>query len=113
MSDKQLIDHDTLSTLQEVMEDDFGRLIETYISDSEDRLSTMQKALASADADALRRSAHSFKGSCSNIGAATLVAQCQYIEQSAADGHLAGLETALVALQSDFIQVRRQLVVYL
>ena len=88
MSDRQLIDHDTLLTLQEVMEDDFGRLIETYLNDSEDRLSAMQKALASGDGEALRRAAHSFKGSCSNIGAQTLVAHCQHIEQAAANNQL-------------------------
>ncbi|BFM20656.1 Hpt domain-containing protein [Gilvimarinus japonicus] len=112
MSDRQLIDHDTLSTLQEVMEDDFARLIETYLNDSEDRLSAMQKALASGDGEALRRAAHSFKGSCSNIGAATLVAQCQHIESAAANNRLTGLETALVSLQGEFSQVRHQLVVY-
>ena len=112
MSDRQLIDHDTLLTLQEVMEDDFGRLIETYLNDSEDRLSAMQKALAGGDGEALRRAAHSFKGSCSNIGAQTLVAHCQHIEQAAANNQLTGLETTLVTLQGEFAQVRHQLIIY-
>ncbi|WP_049721807.1 Hpt domain-containing protein [Gilvimarinus polysaccharolyticus] len=112
MSDNHLIDHEILSTLQDVMGDDFGLLIETYLSDSEGRLSAMQKALASGDAEALRCAAHSFKGSCSNVGATTLAAQCQLIEQAALNKQLIGLETSLVTLHSEFSQVRRQLAGY-
>lgn len=113
MSDVPLIDHAMLATLREVMEDDFNHLLETYLSDSSERINAMQKALATSDAEALRRAAHSLKGSCSNLGVQPLMTQCQYIEQQAASGSLAGLECTLVTLQSDFSQVRQQLLAYL
>lgn len=112
MNDEQHVDHDTLAGLQEVMEDDFSQLIETYITDSLSRLTSLQRALVDNDCDAVRRAAHSFKGSCSNIGAAMLVNLCQNIEHAAADGNLSGLECQLVELQSEFHQVQRQLEAY-
>ena len=112
MSDVQHVNHDTLAGLREVMEDEFCHLIETYIADSQARISSLQRALVEADCDAVRRAAHSFKGSCSNIGAAGLVHLCQTIEQAAAEGVLEGLEHKLVELQAEFHQVQRQLDAY-
>lgn len=112
MSDVQHVNHDTLAALREVMEDEFSHLIETYIADSQARLGRLQRALVEADCDAARRAAHSFKGSCSNIGAAELVHLCQAIEQAAAAGSLKGLEHQLVELQAEFHQVQRQLEAY-
>ncbi|MDO3382589.1 Hpt domain-containing protein [Gilvimarinus algae] len=112
MSDSHPIDHDTLAALREVMEDDFYHLIETYIGDSEQRLASMQKALAAGNGEEVRRAAHSFKGSCSNLGANGLVSRCQTIEDSAAKGELKGLEHLLVELQNEFNQVKNQLEIY-
>lgn len=112
MSDVQHVNHDTLAGLREVMEDEFCHLIETYIADSQVRLGSLQRALVEADCEAVRRAAHSFKGSCSNIGAAGLVHLCQAIEQAAVAGMLEGLEHQLVELQAEFHQVQRQLEAY-
>lgn len=113
MSGNSHIDHDTLATLQEVMEDDFQHLIETFISDSTQKVSDMQKALAAGVCDELRRAAHSFKGSSSNIGAGGLVALCKSIEDKAAAKDLSGIELQIVDLQKEFSLVKGQLDIYL
>jgi len=113
MSEQPLIDYTVLASLKTIMGRDFSQLIDTYLKDSELCLCHMQKALASGNSEALRRAAHSFKGSCSNIGATSLVAHSQHIEQAAASDYLVGLETVLIALKSNFGQVRQQLAVYL
>ena len=112
MSEKQLIDHDALAALQEVLEDDFQQLIDTFIGDSRANLVAMQKALAADDSDTLRRAAHSLKGSCSNIGAAGLMQTSLDIEARAHRGDLQGVEHLLVELQGEFQQVQQQLEVY-
>ncbi|MDO3385055.1 Hpt domain-containing protein [Gilvimarinus sp. SDUM040013] len=113
MSANNHIDHDTLATLQEVMEDDFQHLIETFISDSSQKMTDMQRALAAGLSDELRRAAHSFKGSSSNIGAGGLVALCKAIEDKAAVADLAGIEMQIVDLQQEFNLVKGQLDIYL
>ncbi|WP_020209473.1 Hpt domain-containing protein [Gilvimarinus chinensis] len=112
MSSSQLIDHDALAALREVMDEDFIQLIETFVSDSHAKINTMQRALAAGQSDELRRAAHSLKGSSSNIGASGLMNTCRQIEERAAASELRGLEHLLVDLQSEFSQVKQQLEIY-
>lgn len=71
MSDIHL-DSSVLVTLQDVMEDEYPVLLDTFLVDSEERLLILHHAEQAADALALRLAAHSFKGSCSNMGALIL-----------------------------------------
>ncbi|HAF93900.1 MAG TPA: histidine kinase, partial [Pseudomonas sp.] len=63
MADEHL-DSAVLATLQDVMEAEYPVLLDTFLIDSQDRLRTIQDALAQGEGEALRRAAHSFKGSC-------------------------------------------------
>ena len=100
------LDRGVLDTLQEVMEDDFPVLIETFLKDSAERISSLQRALATVDSDAVRRAAHSFKGRCSNLGVLRLAELCQEVEDRGRAGELAGLERQLVDIQQEFSQVK-------
>ena len=71
MSDIHL-DSSVLVTLQDVMEDEYPVLLDTFLVDSEERLLILHQAEQAADALALQLAAHSFKGSCSNMGALIL-----------------------------------------
>ena len=62
------LDEEALAELQDVMEDEFGVLIETYLADSRTRISGLKEAADTGDAERLRKAAHSLKGSCINIG---------------------------------------------
>ena len=81
MADTHL-DPDVLSALQEVMEGEYPILVDTFLADSEQRLQLLKQA---ADATQFLETAHSFKGSSSNMGAVHLAALCHRLEQSAAD----------------------------
>ena len=62
------LDEEALAELQDVMEDEFGVLIETYLADSRTRISGLKEAVDTGDSERLRKAAHSLKGSCINIG---------------------------------------------
>ncbi|MDO6745959.1 Hpt domain-containing protein [Gilvimarinus sp. 1_MG-2023] len=113
MTGSNHIDHETLATLQEVMEEDFQRLIETFLSDSQQRIQDMQKALAAGLAEELRRAAHSFKGSSSNIGANELVRLCKNVEDRAQAGILQDLESQIIDIKEEYQIVKSQLDIYL
>jgi HPt (histidine-containing phosphotransfer) domain-containing protein len=100
------LDREVLDTLQDVLEDDFPVLIDTFIKDSSERITCLQRALATADSDGVRRAAHSFKGSCSNLGVLRLAEMCQEVEDKGRLGELAGLECQLVDIQQEFSQVK-------
>lgn len=113
MNDIKHLDYDTLNGLREIMEDDFRLLIETFIQDSRDRLSTLLQYANTTEMDNLRRAAHSFKGSCSNIGAIHLAQLCADVEERALAGHSATMETDVDAIRREFLVVEAALLKFL
>ncbi|HSC67315.1 MAG TPA: Hpt domain-containing protein [Cellvibrio sp.] len=99
------LDYDTLNTLKQVMEDDFALLIDTFIQDSTDRISTLRNVVQSTEADLIRRAAHSFKGSSSNIGALQLSALCAALEKKALANNFDGLDSDVDQIEHEFAQV--------
>ncbi|MHC8304991.1 Hpt domain-containing protein [Pseudomonas sp. PB3P13] len=102
MADTHL-DRDVLSALQEVMEDEYPTLLDTFIADSEERLNVLRQ---SEDAVQLMNAAHSFKGSSSNMGAIRLAELCNELEQRAKRKLLEGIEQLIGEIDGEFALVR-------
>ena len=100
------LDYDALNTLKDVMEDDFSLLIDTFIQDSTERLQKLQTIITSGNADLIRRAAHSFKGSSSNVGAMNLSSLCAALERKALEGNLVGLDESLRSIEEEFARVQ-------
>jgi len=98
------LDRDVLSALQEVMEDEYPMLLGTFLADSEERLSKLHSA---GDAETLGATAHSFKGSCSNMGAVRLAKLCHDLEQCAMQKNfLEGIEKLVGEIDGEFAIIR-------
>jgi HPt (histidine-containing phosphotransfer) domain-containing protein len=82
VSDSHL-DQSVLASLLDVMGEEYPVLLDTFLLDSEERQRHIHQAMAADDAQALRLAAHSFKGSCSNMGAALLASLCKQLEEAA------------------------------
>jgi len=76
------------SSLKDVMEDEYSLLLETFLSDSKLRIEQINDAISQNDADALRKAAHSFKGSSCNIGAPQLTDLCSHAEKIGQDNSM-------------------------
>jgi HPt (histidine-containing phosphotransfer) domain-containing protein len=74
------LDSVVLIALQDVMEAEYPVLLDTFLIDSEERLLALRQAEQAADAQSLRLAAHSFKGSCSNMGTLILAGLCKQLE---------------------------------
>ena len=98
------IDHKVLSDLQEVMEDGYLQLLETFLEDSERRLSQLHGA---RNADELGMAAHSFKGSSSNMGAVGLAQLCHQLEERAKVLPLYGIEDLINRIDQEYLEVQR------
>ncbi|MHC6226633.1 Hpt domain-containing protein [Pseudomonas sp. X10] len=103
MSDNH-IDHKVLSDLQEVMEDGYLQLLETFLEDSEKRLSQLHEA---KDAGELGLAAHSFKGSSSNMGAVGLAELCRQLEERVRQQPLYGIEDLINRIDQEYVEVQR------
>ncbi|SFR50108.1 HPt (histidine-containing phosphotransfer) domain-containing protein [Marinobacter daqiaonensis] len=106
MNNKPHLDEEALAELRDVMEDEFGILIQTYISDSRERIQALHQALSDNDQDAFAKTAHSFKGSSINIGAARLGDLCLEAEKAGREGRLDDVRKLLPELESEFATVR-------
>ncbi len=100
------IDLEVLKTLETVMEGDFLLLIKTYLKDSEFRIEELDKYRLSADLDNLRRAAHSFKGSSSNLGALSLASHCMNLEEACKEGDTSTIDTILKDIKPEYERVK-------
>lgn len=105
MSDIHL-DDAVLAALQDVMEDEYPILLDTFVADSEERLRLLHQAQAEDDAQGLRLAAHSFKGSCSNMGAVGLAQLCLELEQAGREASLDQAATLLRKVELEISVVR-------
>ena len=110
MADDQVsdvhVDSHVLATLREVMEDEFALLLDTFLTDSDERLRLLREAEAQDDASAMRMAAHSFKGSCSNMGALRLAELCNELEQRSKKRSLEGIEKLVGEIDGEFAIIR-------
>lgn len=100
------LDDRVLASLQEVMEDEYPVLLDTFVLDSEERLRSLHAALQAGDAQALRHTAHSFKGGSSNTGAVLLAGYCKELEESARRGELQRAPALIEQMEREFAIVR-------
>lgn len=84
-------------------------VIDLFLEDGPQLLTTIQEALARGDADGVRRGAHALKGSAGNFGASTLVAVAHQVEMHAATGSLGSLAERLPALETELSELSTEL----
>ena len=97
------LDPQVLSGLQEVMEGEYPKLLDTFLDDSQKRVEALRKARD--DAKALGRIAHSFKGSSGNLGAVRLAQLCQRLEAESVEA-AADLGALVDQIDREFAVVR-------
>ena len=103
------IDTEQLAELKEVLEDEFGILISTYLADAKLRLQLIEQGLQNQDYDAVRLAAHSLKGASANLGALLLAQICERLEHDCKAGHYAECDALFVEAQAEFVEVNQQL----
>ncbi|MBU2955249.1 Hpt domain-containing protein [Marinobacter sp. F3R08] len=109
MTDKPHLDEEALAELRDVMEDEFDVLIQTYLADSRDRIRSLRDALKTSDSDAFAKTAHSFKGSCINIGAPRLGELCLKAEMAGKGSRLEEAPGLLDDIDREFQEVIERL----
>ncbi|MBL4832881.1 MAG: Hpt domain-containing protein [Pseudomonas sp.] len=93
------IDSAVQDALRELMQDDYALLIDTFSRDSQKRLAQLHLSLQAQDWEDFRQTAHSFKGSCGNMGATALQQACEEAE-------LAGIAADAEAAQASYSKIQ-------
>ncbi len=95
--------------LIDLMEDMFGDLIETYISDTEEKLPLLGAAIDDTNSDVCTELAHSLKGSSANIYAEDLSGLLKNIEDSARADNFEALSECFLNVKNEFAVVKVEL----
>ncbi len=89
--------------------DFLSELFDSYFASSPELFASMRQALASGEASALQRSAHSLKSGSANFGALAFAAQCRELEDIGRSGMLSGVEEKIEALEAAYSGVEAAL----
>jgi two-component system, sensor histidine kinase and response regulator len=104
------LDQDVLATLRSIeQEGDPGfvaELAETFLRDVEIRIGRLREDTHTSEWGSIERTAHSLKGSCSNMGAAKMAAICADLEVAAAARDSVRTNQLLEHLEGEFGMVR-------
>jgi HPt (histidine-containing phosphotransfer) domain-containing protein len=103
------IDVDALSELKEMLEDEFGELIETYIRDVSNKMSQLKELIRGSDFVAVRELAHSIKGASVNIGVLKFGELCHRLEMAASEQNSGIFSEWFEQMSSEYEWVKNEL----
>lgn len=84
-------------------------LVAEFLAQAPKRMAALGDASQRADAAALEREAHGFKGSCGSLGARAMADCCERLETMGRDGSCAGAAEVLRALDREWLAARSAL----
>jgi signal transduction histidine kinase/CheY-like chemotaxis protein/HPt (histidine-containing phosphotransfer) domain-containing protein len=99
----------TLDSIRTMSPNLLEKVIQVYLRDLPGCVAQIREALASNDADGLRRSAHGLKSSSANAGADRLVDICKALELMGRSGAIALAAERIAELELEAMQVRKAL----
>ena len=106
---ESVLDQEIIIELQDLMGEDIELLVNTFIDDSSVRLQSLGRLTLEENSEELRKAAHSFKGSCANVGASTLAAQLRDMEDAAEAGLWSDCKLLLVQANANYELVKSAL----
>lgn len=89
--------------------DEFLEMMHLFLETALSDLSSLQKALDRGEAGEAKRSAHSIKGACLNMGFEELSALASSIEANARNNILEGCQEMLARLREELLKVEDSL----
>jgi PAS domain S-box-containing protein len=103
-SDVDVLDETTVAELRQLgdqLGDDFtGSLLSEYLEDAAGHLAALEEAVTRGDVDAVKRTAHTFKGSSASVGAQQMRHLLAELEALADGGRVDGADTLVAAVRA-------------
>jgi len=100
-----ILDPEIVKELKDIMGQDFLLLFTSYISDSENKITELKRAIQNEDIDQIYRVSHSLKGSSLNLGVIKIAELCNKIEMSAVHGDKRSFIDLVQSIDTEFSNV--------
>ena len=81
-----------------------SELAEEFFANSPNLIHEINSGLETADANVVRRAAHSLKSTSASFGAMALSDMCKQVEAAARDGNLDGLTEIVAQIENEYKQ---------
>ncbi len=108
-----VLDQEIVSTLRAMCDESdptfFREVVEAFFADTAELIAALQQAMTSAEIVTVERTAHTLKGSSTNVGALGMAAICSELQSTASVEKAAETATCLMRLESEFTRVRQEL----
>ena len=108
-----VIDPQAIENLRILNPDDgdafLREIAEIFLADTPKRIAELDQTLATGDAVAFVRAAHSIKGSSSNLGALALRQAAEVLENPAKKDGLANVGSMIAAVRTEFTNAQAEL----
>lgn len=98
----QRLDTEMMISLKELLAENFDLLVNTFVSDGNERMGRLCEAIKNNDFKVVRMEAHALKGSSRNIGADGFAKLCAEVENQARDNDGRGLNTKFLSIETEF-----------
>lgn len=109
----EIINHEQFEDMRELLEEDFADLVQTYITDSQQRIVILRTAQADNDNANGFEVAHALKGASANLGATQLVTLSGQLQEFCRERTLsqqsALIENISIALQTVEQEIKQRL----
>lgn len=102
MPNTNAIDTSVIETLKEIMGDDFGIIVDTFIGDTGKLVSSLTELQAQNDVEVFTRNAHSIKSSSANLGALQISALAAELEAQGKSGDISNEAEKVTRLIEEF-----------
>lgn len=109
----EVIKAETIVELKEILADEFGVLVSSYLEDAQTRMKKLQLAIDDADAAVIKAEAHSLKGSSLNLGAQCLPQLCSQLEHCGNAQVFDDVPELFNQIENEFLRVESVLVQHL
>lgn len=111
MSARDVLDPGVVERLRQLTPpgepDVLREVLNLFLDEVPKKLGALRSAVASGDAAAVRRTAHSLKGSSGNIGARAMYDVCRQLDDRAGSEEPARLQPLVDALDAEYGEVER------
>lgn len=109
MSNEDVLDTAQLENLRQLFGDGFKGLVETFLTDFEEKEKILADAIKDKKIDVVVKSAHFLKGSSANMGAGKLSNICLKVEMAGKQSNLEEINTHYNALQTIYTETKTAL----